>query len=93
MKSSRYALMLALCTSPIWAEAHGDGPSSGKTTAQARADLEKAWQDGLLPHNDKDYPPSAASIERNKKRYAGAHPETDAADASAQTDTSPAFGK
>ncbi|MFM0140660.1 DUF4148 domain-containing protein [Caballeronia grimmiae] len=47
---------------------------AGKTCAQARQDLVQAWKDGWFPYNRHDYPPSAASLARNKARYYRSHP-------------------
>lgn len=93
MKPHICALTLALCATPAWVAAHDDGPDAGRTRTRAQAELEQAWRDGLLPHSDKDYPPTPASIERNRKRYAIAHPQAGAAPGAAQTDASAESGK
>jgi hypothetical protein len=49
--------------------------SQGKTREQVREELVQAWRDGLLPYKRYEYPPSDATIARNKELYAIAHPE------------------
>ena len=49
--------------------------SGGKTREQARAELDQAWRDGWLPNKRSEYPPTEATRERNKKRYATKYPE------------------
>lgn len=39
----------------------------GKTREQVRRELIQAYRDGLLPTNNHDYPPSPATIARNKE--------------------------
>ncbi|HTH60717.1 MAG TPA: DUF4148 domain-containing protein [Paraburkholderia sp.] len=66
------AAMVAL--SGIAAAQHPTG-ASGKTREQVRQELEQAYRDGLLPHKRTEYPPSEATIKRNKELYALRHPE------------------
>ncbi|WP_350357428.1 DUF4148 domain-containing protein [Paraburkholderia fungorum] len=47
----------------------------GKTREEVRDELAQAYQDGLLPFRKNDYPPSAATIRRNKELYAVTHPD------------------
>jgi Domain of unknown function (DUF4148) len=42
---------------------------SGKTRAQVRAELIKAEQAGLVPHDDTHYPPDETTIARNKVAF------------------------
>ncbi|MDR5761067.1 DUF4148 domain-containing protein [Caballeronia sp. LZ035] len=67
------ACLLGAASAPVLA--HQDGPDAGRTTAQAIDPLEQAWRDGYLPHRDREYPPTAASIARNKQRHASEHPQ------------------
>lgn len=46
-----------------------------KTREQVRAEIEQARRDGILPYRRDDYPPSKATIERNKELYAITHPD------------------
>nr|WP_238212479.1 DUF4148 domain-containing protein [Caballeronia novacaledonica] len=55
----------------------------GKTSEQARTELEQAWRDGWLPYKRSEYPPSPATLDRNKKRYATQHPAGVEAEANA----------
>lgn len=47
--------------------------TGGLTRAEVRAQLVEAEQQGLLPTNNIDYPPSAETIARNRQLYALAH--------------------
>ncbi|MDR5743591.1 MULTISPECIES: DUF4148 domain-containing protein [Caballeronia] len=51
------------------------GLAQAKTREQARTELEQAWRDGWLPYRRSEYPPSPATLDRNKKRYLTQHPE------------------
>ncbi|WP_082712044.1 DUF4148 domain-containing protein [Burkholderia singularis] len=42
---------------------------SGKTREQVRQELIQAYHDGLLPTSKLDYPPSEATIARNKELH------------------------
>lgn len=44
-------------------------PPEGKTRAQAMQELIEAQRAGLVPTSRSDYPPSEATIERNRARY------------------------
>jgi hypothetical protein len=75
MKRHVIGLTVLLGLAPAWALAHQDGPDAGRNTAQASDSMEQAWRDGYLPHRDSEYPPTAASIARNKQRHAVEHPQ------------------
>lgn len=45
-------------------------PAPGKTRDQVRHELIEAESAGLVPSPKSDYPPSQATIERNKARFA-----------------------
>ncbi|HDR8911271.1 TPA: DUF4148 domain-containing protein [Burkholderia multivorans] len=47
----------------------GNAPSQGKTREQVRRELIQAYHDGLLPTSKHDYPPSPATIARNKELH------------------------
>jgi hypothetical protein len=47
----------------------GIGPELGKTRAQVRAELLQAGEQGMLPPRWVDYPPSAATRERNRENF------------------------
>ncbi|KAK47040.1 hypothetical protein BG58_07665 [Caballeronia jiangsuensis] len=66
-----------LLTVGVVAVANGEnGPSShGKTREEVRRELVQAYKDGVLPFRRSEYPPSAASMKKNKEAYARAHPE------------------
>ncbi|WP_155630536.1 DUF4148 domain-containing protein [Burkholderia territorii] len=49
--------------------------SSGKTREEVREELIQAYRDGLLPTNKNDYPPSPATIARNKELFRLANPK------------------
>ncbi|MFL9935091.1 DUF4148 domain-containing protein [Paraburkholderia sp. RL18-103-BIB-C] len=49
--------------------------SQGKTREQVHEEIVQAWRDGLLPNKRYEYPPSAATIARNKELYALTHPD------------------
>lgn len=46
-----------------------------KPKEDANNELEKAWEEGWLPHRRYEYPPSHATLERARKRYAANHPK------------------
>jgi hypothetical protein len=66
------ALMTLAATGAFAAQ--GMPESQGKTREQVREELVQARRDGLVPSRRHDYPPSAATIKRNKELYAIAHP-------------------
>jgi hypothetical protein len=75
MKWSVFAFgVITLVTTGVVAaqETHA---SQGKTLEQVREELVQAWRDGLLPYKRYEYPPSDATIARNKQLYAITHPE------------------
>jgi hypothetical protein len=49
--------------------------SQTMTREQVREELIQAQRDGLLPYKRYEYPPSDATIARNKQLYAITHPE------------------
>jgi len=55
--------------------AQGTPESQGKTREQVRAEIVQAQRDGWLPYRRYDYPPSAATVKRNKELYAITHPD------------------
>ncbi|WP_341318866.1 DUF4148 domain-containing protein [Paraburkholderia sp. IMGN_8] len=55
--------------------AQGMPESQGKTREQVREEMIQARRDGWLPYRRHDYPPSTATIKRNKELYAIAHPD------------------
>jgi hypothetical protein len=46
---------------------------SGLTHAEVMAQLQQARAEGLVPSHDNDYPPSQATIARNREIYAIQH--------------------
>ncbi len=68
---------LMLLTVGVNGVAYGDeGPlNRGKTREEVRRELVQAYKDGILPFRRSEYPPSAASMKKNKDAYARAHPE------------------
>lgn len=67
---------LELLTVGVSGAAYGDeGSSHGKTRAEVRHELVQAYKDGVLPFRRSEYPPSAASMKKNKEAYARAHPQ------------------
>ena len=69
--------------------AYAQSKSPGLTRADVFAQLVQARADGILPYHRTDYPPSPATIARNKELYAlrHRHDQTNAI-ASAQPDPS-----
>jgi hypothetical protein len=68
--------------------AYAQSTSSGLTRADVYAQLVQAEADGILPYHRTDYPPSPATIARNKEIYALRHShDTTNAMVSAQPDT------
>ncbi|SMF99594.1 DUF4148 domain-containing protein [Burkholderia singularis] len=60
----------ASVTSPAALQAQSANTvSSGKTREQVRQELIQAYHDGLLPTSKLDYPPSEATIARNKELH------------------------
>jgi Domain of unknown function (DUF4148) len=53
---------------------------SGLTHAEVMAQLKQAQAEGLIPTNNSDYPPSAATIAHNREIYAIQHHLNGAAD-------------
>ncbi|HTH60991.1 MAG TPA: DUF4148 domain-containing protein [Paraburkholderia sp.] len=74
MKILTAAVVAALGVS-FGANAFAQSTSGGLTRAEVRAQLVQAEADGFLPFNNQDYPPSAATMQRNRARWAAAHHE------------------
>lgn len=67
------ALAIAAAVAPAFAAPPSDAPQ-GKTRAQVHAELIQAYRDGTIPIIDSDYPPSPATIELNRERFAAENP-------------------
>lgn len=48
--------------------------NAGKTREQVYQELVDAEREGMIPTGRNNYPPSEATIERNRARYAAGHP-------------------
>ncbi|KWF26788.1 hypothetical protein WL88_10570 [Burkholderia diffusa] len=53
----------------------GNTVSRGKTREQVQQELNQAYHDGLLPTSKHDYPPSEATIARNKELHRLSEPK------------------
>jgi hypothetical protein len=86
------AFAFAALSLPFGATAFAQSNPSGLTHAQVIAQLKQAQAEGLVPTRSNDYPPSAASIARNRELYAIQHGtdgvSTQTADAAATQDGS-----
>ncbi|WP_080353744.1 DUF4148 domain-containing protein [Burkholderia cenocepacia] len=51
------------------ANSQSGNPVRGKTRAEVYAELIQAKKDGLIPSSKSDYPPSEATIQRNRELY------------------------
>ncbi|HEY1608225.1 MAG TPA: DUF4148 domain-containing protein [Paraburkholderia sp.] len=69
------AVLIAALGFSFGASAFAQSASGGLTRAEVRAQLVQAEADGLVPTGNHDYPPSAATIQRNKEIWAAAHHE------------------
>ncbi|MFM0721928.1 DUF4148 domain-containing protein [Paraburkholderia strydomiana] len=67
------ALAVAALSLPFGANAFAQTTSSGLTRADVMAQLQQAQAEGLVPTPTGDYPPSAATIARNREIYAIQH--------------------
>lgn len=67
------ALAVAALSLPFGANAFAQSNPSGLTHAQVIAQLKQAQAEGLVPAHNNDYPPSAATIARNREIYAIQH--------------------
>lgn len=76
MKKILTAAVVAALGLSFGASAFAQSTSGGLTRAEVRAQLIQAEADGLVSTNTQDYPPSAATIQRNKAIWAAAHPES-----------------
>lgn len=74
------AIAVAALSLPFGANAFAQTTSSGLTRAEVIAQLKQAQAEGLVPTPTNDYPPSAATIARNREIYAIQH-GTDGTDA------------
>ncbi|CAB3787978.1 hypothetical protein LMG28614_02627 [Paraburkholderia ultramafica] len=67
------AIAVAALSLPFGANAFAQTTSSGLTRADVMAQLQQAQAEGLVPTRNDDYPPSAATIARNREIYAIQH--------------------
>lgn len=67
------ALAVAALSLPFGATAFAQSNSSGLTHTQVIEQLKQAQAEGLVPTRSNDYPPSAATIARNRELYAIQH--------------------
>ncbi|SAK93032.1 hypothetical protein AWB81_05069 [Caballeronia arationis] len=74
MKWPAYVMAVTTLAASGAVAAQGMPESQSKTREQVREEIAEARRDGLLPYKRHDYPPSAATIKRNKELYAIAHP-------------------
>jgi hypothetical protein len=87
------AIAVAALSLPFGANAFAQTTSSGLTRADVMAQLQQAQAEGLVPAPTYDYPPSAATIARNREIYAiqhgtdGSHPMSTASMPAVQTES------
>ncbi|ANB75923.1 hypothetical protein AYM40_26880 [Paraburkholderia phytofirmans OLGA172] len=67
------AIAVAALSLPFGANAFAQSSSSGLTRAEVMAQLRQAQAQGLVPAPKNDYPPSAATVARNREIYAIQH--------------------
>lgn len=67
------AIAIAALSLPFGANAFAQTIPSGLTRAEVMAQLHEAQVDGIVPTRSNDYPPSAATVERNRELYAIQH--------------------
>lgn len=67
------AIAIAALSLPFGANAFAQTSQSGLTRAEVKAQLHEAQVDGVVPTRSNDYPPSAATIQRNRELYAIQH--------------------
>ena len=67
------AIAVAALSLPFGANAFAQTTSSGLTRAEVIAQLQQAQAEGLVPAPKYDYPPSAATVARNRELYAIQH--------------------
>lgn len=67
------AILAATVGMAFGASAFAQSTSGGLTRAEVHAQLVQAEAAGLVSTNNKDYPPSAATIQRNRAIWAAAH--------------------
>jgi hypothetical protein len=67
------AIAVAALSLPFGANAFAQTSSSGLTRAEVLQQVQQAQAEGLLPTRSDDYPPSEATIERNREIYAIQH--------------------
>jgi len=76
MNALRFAIATAAAAllSPAFAQTDAAAPAQGLTRADVVAQLKQAYLDGELPTNDGNYPPNAATRERNRELVQAAQP-------------------
>ncbi|WP_345817449.1 DUF4148 domain-containing protein (plasmid) [Paraburkholderia sp. PREW-6R] len=67
------AIAVAALSLPFGANAFAQSSTAGLTRAEVIAQLRQAQAQGLVPARKDDYPPSEATIERNRELYAIQH--------------------
>jgi hypothetical protein len=67
------AIAVAALSLPFGANAFAQTTSSGVTRAEVIAQLQQAQAEGMVPTPKNDYPPSAATVARNRELYAIQH--------------------
>ncbi|HEY2020238.1 DUF4148 domain-containing protein [Paraburkholderia sp.] len=67
------AIAVAALSLPFGANAFAQTTSSGLTRAEVLEQLHQAQAEGLVPTRSGDYPPSDATIARNREIYAIQH--------------------
>ncbi|CAE6875187.1 DUF4148 domain-containing protein [Paraburkholderia domus] len=67
------AIAVAMLSLPFGATAFAQSNPSGLTRADVMAQLQQAQAEGFVPAPKDDYPPSEATIARNREIYAIQH--------------------
>lgn len=67
------AIAIAALSLPFGANAFAQTSSHGLTRAEVNAQLHEAQVDGVVPTRNNDYPPSTATVQRNRELYAIQH--------------------
>jgi hypothetical protein len=78
------AMILAALTLPFGANAFAQSSAPQLTRAEVRAQLIEAQQQGLVPTNRDNYPPTEQQIARNREIYAIQHGQDGAAATASQ---------
>nr|WP_272544876.1 DUF4148 domain-containing protein [Burkholderia cepacia]MDC6099558.1 DUF4148 domain-containing protein [Burkholderia cepacia] len=68
-RNSRVVASASVAAPAPATEQIGNTVSRGKTREQVQQELVQAYHDGLLPTSKHDYPPSEATIARNKELH------------------------